>query len=137
MVWILIRVGLFLVVTFICMFLAKGLMRKIFKIEGGNADSRSDNYITGLHRKIDKTFKDYSIVILFIILVVSVVYVDESYYWFILAVFMSTFLRMVIRAFFEWKYSKYPKQSILTLTEMCILLLAVVVVLQTDLIFTQ
>ena len=39
-------------------------------------------------------------------------------------------LDYMIRAFFEWKYTQYPKQAILTLTELCLILLAIIIVIE-------
>ena len=134
MVWI-IRFVLIFVVTYFFMFIAKSLMRRVFNIEKESEGSPSQNYVKQRHQKVDKKFKDYSVVILFIILIVNLVYFAKSHYLFIIAVFIFTFIRMLIKAFFERKYSKHPKQSILTLTEMFVLLLVLIIILKFNLLY--
>ncbi|QUW22680.1 DUF4181 domain-containing protein [Sporosarcina sp. Marseille-Q4063] len=65
----------------------------------------------------------------------DLVYFPESYNLFIVTVLVFTFIRMLIRAFFEWKYSKYLKQFILTLTETFILLAALIVFAKFNLLY--
>jgi len=135
MIWSFLRVALIFVVIFILMSTAKSLVRRIFNIENVSEDSPSRNYVKQLHQEVDKPFINYSLVILFVVLVVDLVYFPESYNLFIVTVLVFTFIRMLIRAFFEWKYSKYPKQFILTLTEIFILLAAVIVVAKFNLLY--
>ncbi len=125
MIWM--KFVLMIVAVFIVMFTAKALMRQIFNIERINEDAFA-RYVDEKHRLIDKRIREYTMVFLFIALIITVVYVEESVYWFMLIVVMTTSLRMSVRAFFEWKYSKYPKQAILTLTEIGVLFIAVVVI---------
>ena len=53
-------------------------------------------------------------------------------------IFIATIVLMVldylVRAFFEWKYTQYPKQSILTLTEMFLILIAIIIVIELKLL---
>ncbi len=133
MVWI--KFGLIIAVIFICIFIAKILVRKIFNIEKAKKEFFTYNYINELHRKVDKSYRLFSTVILFIAIIVIFTYFERFYYLVFVAVFISIFLEFLMRAFFEWKYSKYPKESILTLTELFIFLLATILVLQFDLLF--
>ncbi|QUW22684.1 DUF4181 domain-containing protein [Sporosarcina sp. Marseille-Q4063] len=135
MIWFFLRIALIFVVIFILMSTAKSLARRIFNIEKVSEDSPSRNYVKQLHQEVDKPFINYSLVILFVVLVVDLVYFPESYNLFIVTVLVFTFIRMLIRAFFEWKYSKYPKQFFLTLTEIVILLAAVIVVAKFNLLY--
>ncbi|MGB3261455.1 MAG: DUF4181 domain-containing protein [Paenisporosarcina sp.] len=43
-------------------------------------------------------------------------------------------LDYIVKAFFEWKYTQYPKQSILTLTEMFLILIAILIVFELKLL---
>lgn len=130
---ILIKFALIVVVIFIAMYIAKAIIRKVFHIEKPNQES-SYEYVNPLHKQVNRTYRNFAVVILFLILIVNVVYFDESYYLFIGAMFISTLIQMAIRAFFEWKHSNYPKQSILTLTEMFVFIVAVVIILQFNLL---
>lgn len=135
MIWFLLRFALIFIVTFVSINIAKYLMRRIFNIAKVSEDDPSRNYVKQLHRKVDKPFRDYALVILFLVLVVNLVYFPESYHLSILAVVIFTFIRMTIQAFFEWKYAKYSRQFILTLTEIFILLVVVVIVAKFNLLY--
>lgn len=135
MIWSLMKIILVIAAMYACMFIAKALMRKVFNIKRVNGETTANNHVNQSHREIDRMYQDYAKVVLFIILIVAIVYFDNPFNLILIAFSLSTFIRMLIRAFFEWKYSTYPKQSILTLTEMSILLIAVLVILQFDLFY--
>ncbi|WP_153723166.1 DUF4181 domain-containing protein [Sporosarcina cascadiensis] len=134
MVWIWMKAGLVAALTFLGMFIAQTLMRKIFDIERRYEDASSDNHINQSYRKIDKILRDYSIVIVFIVLVAGIVYFEESFNLVLIVAFILVSVRMLVKAFFEWKYSAYPKQAILTLSEMAVLFIMVIMILQTNFI---
>lgn len=135
MIWFFLRLALIFIVTFALIYIAKSLIRRMFNITIVSEDDPSRNYVKQLHREVDTPFRDYSLVILCLVLVVNLVYFPESYNLFIITVLIFTFIRMMIRAFFEWKYSKSPKQFILTLTEIFILLVVVIVVAKFNLLY--
>ncbi|MDW0109741.1 DUF4181 domain-containing protein [Sporosarcina aquimarina] len=135
MIWFFLRVVLIFVVTFALMYIAKSLIRRVFKIPKISEDDPSHNYVKQLHREVDKPFISFSTVILFLVLIVDLVYFTDSGSLFIFTVLIFTFIRMMIRVFFEWKYSKYPKQYILSLTEVFILLTVVFLVVKYNLLY--
>mgnify|MGYP002508185795 CR=1 FL=1 len=135
MVGIFLRLVLIFIITFVFMYIAKYMMRKMFNISQVSDDDPSRNYVEQRHREVDKPFKDYSFVILFVVLVINLVYFPESNRLLVIAVLLFIFLRMMIKAFFEWKYFEYPKQFILTLTEAIILIVVVVIVVKFDLLY--
>lgn len=135
MIWYFLMLALIFMVTFVLINLARSLIRKICKIEKVSEDDPSQNYVEQRHREVDKPFKDYGLVILFIILVVDLIYFAESNNIFISAVLTFAFIRMIIKAFFEWKYAKYQRQFILTLTDIVILLAVVIVVVKFNLLY--
>lgn len=135
MIWFFLRFALIFIVTFDLMYIGKSLMRRMFNIPKVSEDDPSRNYVKQLHLEVDKPFRDYSFVFLFLFLVVNLVYFPESYYLIIITVIIFAFVRMTIKVFFEWKYSKYPKQFILTLTEIFILLVVVIVVAKFTLLY--
>jgi predicted PurR-regulated permease PerM len=57
-------------------------------------------------------------------------YYPDLIYLFLFAVVAFMVLDYLVRAFFEWKYTQYPKQAILTLTEMGLILLAIIIVVE-------
>lgn len=133
MIWI--KFALIVVVTLCCIFLTKAILRKVFHIERLKKERFSNHYVNDLHRKVDKVFRLVSTIVLFSTFIVTLIYFEESYYVIFIAILLSTLLESCIKAFFEWKYSKSPKQSILTLAEGAILLAAVIIVVQFDLLF--
>lgn len=135
MIWFFLRLALIFIVTFALIYIAKSVMRRMFNIQKVSEDDPSRNYVKQLHREVDKPFRDYSLVVLFLVLVIDLVYFSESFNLIIITVLIFTFIRMMIRAFFEWKYFKYPKQFILTLTEIFILLVVVIVVAKFNLLY--
>lgn len=135
MTWYFLMLALIFIVTFVLINLARSLIRKICKIEKVSEDDSSQNYVEQRHREVDKPFRDYSLVILFVILVVNLIYFPESYNLIMISVLTFAFIRMMIKAFFEWKYAKYPRQFILTLTDIVILLAVVIVVVKFNLLY--
>jgi len=135
MIWFFLKLALIFIVTYALMYIAKSFMRRMFYIPNVSEDDPSRNYVKQLHWEVDKPFRDYSLVILFLVLVVDFVYLSESNNLFIVTVIIFAFVRMMIRAFLEWKYSKIPKQFILTLTEIFVLLVIVIVVAKFNLFY--
>ena len=125
MLWI--KFALIVGIVFVCIFIAKLLFRKIFKIK---KEFFSHNHINELHKKVDKGLKLFSTVTMGLLLGVMWFYFEVFSYLFFIAIIFFAVLDYLVRAFFEWKYTQYPKQSILTLTEMFLILIAAVVVFQ-------
>jgi len=57
-------------------------------------------------------------------------YFEEFNYLILIAVIIFAVLDCLVRTFFEWRYTQYPKQSLLTLTEMLLILIAIKIVCQ-------
>lgn len=133
MIWM--KFAFIVAVTLICIFFAKILLRKVFKIERLKKERFTNHYVNDLHRKVDKVFRLVSTIILLSTFVVTILYFEESYQIIFIAFLIFILVESLIKAFFEWKYSKSPKQSILTVAEGAILLLAAIIVLQFDLLF--
>ena len=127
MFWI--KFGLIVVLVFVCILIAKLLLRKLFKIKKVKKEFFSYNYINELHRKVDMGLKLFSTVTTILLLSVWF-YFEEFIYLILIAVIIFAVLDYLVRAFFEWRYTQYPKQSILTLTEMFLILLAIIIVYQ-------
>lgn len=128
MLWI--KFALIVGIVFVCIFSAKLLFRKIFKIKKVKKEFFSHNHINELHKKVDKGLKLFSTVTMGLLLGVMWFYFEVFSYLFFIAIIFFAVLDYLVRAFFEWKYTQYPKQSILTLTEMFLILIAAVVVFQ-------
>ncbi|MFA1821802.1 DUF4181 domain-containing protein [Virgibacillus oceani] len=76
----------------------------------------SYNHINGLHRKVDWGLRSISMIILLFFLGYIISNSNISIYLIVIVVVLLTVCDYIVRAFFEWKYSEEPKQSILTIT---------------------
>lgn len=125
-----IEYGLIVVVVFVCISIAKLFLRKLFKIEKVKKEFFSYNHINELHRKVDKGLRLFYMVTLILLLSVMWFYFEELNYLILIGVIGFMVLDYLVRAFFEWKYTQHPKQSILTLTELFLIILAIKIVVQ-------
>ena len=134
MILFMVKLVVLFIVTFALMHMAKFFMRKIFHLPTIREDDPSRNYVRQRHELVDKPFRDYAYVILFILLIVNLMYFPASNQLLPAAVLLLLFLRMSIKAFFEWKYFKYPKQYLLTITEIVVLFIVIMTVMKFDLL---
>lgn len=110
-------------------------LRKTFNIEKEEKAFFSYNYINDFHKKIDWAIRITSIITL-IITFYLIIYQDYSLNLFLIALVIFTGIDYAVRAFFEWRYTQNPKQSILTISEMFILVIALIIIIQFDLLNT-
>ncbi|MCR8848092.1 DUF4181 domain-containing protein [Rossellomorea sp. SC111] len=109
------------------------ILRKTFKIEKVKKEFFSNHYINELHRKVDKWVRRTTGISLVILIFVQIE--NEAFdYLLILGMIFSAMLEYGVKAFFEYRYSEIPKQAILTLTELFLVLTAVVTVVQMGLL---
>lgn len=128
MFWI--KFGLIAIIVFVLISTVKLLLRNLLKIEKVKKEFFSFNHINELHRKIDKVLRTFSAITLVILTYVLLFYYEDLIYLILIAAIVFMVLDYMIRAFFEWQYTQYPKQSILTLTEMCLILIAIIIVIE-------
>lgn len=128
MFWL--RFGVIIVCVLAVNSLLKVLLRKLLKIEKVKKEVFSPNHINELHRKIDKGLRIFSTISLITISTVLLFYYEDLFYLVYFAIMAFAILDYMIRAFFEWKYTLYPKQSILTITEMLVIIAAIIIVVQ-------
>lgn len=123
-----IKLAIFVLVVFGVIALLKLILRKVLKIEKEKNSFFSYNHLNDLHRKIDWGIRIISVIT---IITTNILVVFENYpnYFLLLPIFLIG-LDYPIRAFFERKYSKNPKQYILTLSEGVLMLLAIVIFIQ-------
>lgn len=131
MFWL--TMGLVLAVLFALISLLKFSLRKLFKIEKEKKDLFSYNHINKLHQKVDWFVRGVSMLSLIAILYLTM-YKEYPVTLFLIALISLTILDYSVRAFFEWRYSDNPKQSILTISEMTVLVLVFVGIIQFDLL---
>lgn len=131
MISILLKYVLIFVMLYAARCLLKSLLRRIFTIQ---KDLYSTNYVQQRFNEVDTKVKNYSIIVLLVALVMDVAYFEESYF-FIITVFLYTFIRMAIKAYYERKYSKDPRQSILTFSDLFVLTIALIIILKYNLLY--
>jgi hypothetical protein len=127
MFWV--KFGLIAIIVFVLISTVKFLLRKIFKVEKVKRTFFSYNHINDSHRKVDKWVRTFTVISLIIFAILVINYKDLSYLYLIGVITLLT-VDYAIRAFFEMKYSKHPKQAILTLAEMFLMLIAILIVFQ-------
>lgn len=109
----------------------KTILRKTFKIEKKNKPLFSYNHINNMHRNIDWIIRITSTIALIFVLYL-IVYQNYSNYAFLITVLLFAVLEYLMTAFFEWKYSQHPKQSILTISDMVITIIIILTLIQLD-----
>jgi hypothetical protein len=128
MFWV--KFGLIAIIVFVLISIVKLLLRKLLKIEKVKKELFSYNHINELHRKIEKGLRIFSTIALILLSYVLLFYFEDLIYLVLIAVIVFMVLDYMVRAFFEWRYTQYPKQSILTLTEMFLVLIAIIIVIE-------
>lgn len=113
--------------------IVKLLLRKLFKIEKEKKPFFSYNHINELHKKIDWISRITSAIVL---IVTNTLIIIEGYSinLILIATTFYIVLDCTVRAFFECKYSKNPKEYILTISEGVLYLLAITIVIYFDLL---
>lgn len=132
MFWI--KFGLIAVFVFILNSIVKYLLRNLLKIKKVERAFFSFNHVNELHRKIDKGLRTFSTITLITLSYVLLFYYEDLIYLLFIAIIVFMILDYLLRAFFEWKYTKYPKQSILTLAEMLLILTIIIIVINFNLL---
>lgn len=132
MFWI--KLWLIVIIVFCLISIVKLLLRNLLKIDKVKKEFFSFNYINDLHRKIDKGLRTLSAITLITLTYVLLFYYEDLIYLIFIPVIVFMVLDYMVRAFFEWKYTQHPKQSILTLAEMCLILLAIIFVFEFQLL---
>ncbi|WP_343800104.1 DUF4181 domain-containing protein [Bacillus carboniphilus] len=111
----------------------KFVLRKTLNIKKNEKKFFSYNHINKLHKKIDLTFRTCSL-IAFIILFYYILNSEFSINYFFIALVIFTGIEYVVQAFFEWRYTDNPKHSILTLSEMVVIITTLIIIFQFDLL---
>jgi hypothetical protein len=120
-----IKFSIIVIIVFILISIVKLVLRKLFKIEKVKREWFSYNHINDLHGKIDKWIRITTTVNMIVFSWVLIFYSKDLLYLFLIGVVFFTVVDYGVRAFFEWKHSEYPKQAILTMAEMLILVTAI------------
>ncbi|MGD6846371.1 DUF4181 domain-containing protein [Rossellomorea aquimaris] len=127
MFWV--KFSLMAIIVFGLISIVKFLLRKIFRIEKVKRKLFSNNHINESHRNVDKWVRILTATTLMVLAILMLNYEDLTYLY-IIGFIISLALDYAVRVFFEWKSSEYPKQAILTLAEMFLVLSAVLIAFQ-------
>lgn len=128
MFWI--KFCLIVFIVFILNSCVKFLIRKVFHIKKVKRKVFSYNLINERHRKIDKWIRLISAITL-ISLSWFMIYDNKHFIFrYLIGVVMLAVLDYLVRAYFEWKHSEYPKQAVLTVVEMVMIVTAIFTVFQ-------
>lgn len=117
------------VITFV-----KFVIRKTLKIPKVKKAFFSYNHINDIHRKIDWAVRITALLIN-VFLIHHVMFEGFSINLFLILLALLFTSENFVRAFFEWKFSEDPKQSILSLAEGIIFITIVVVIIQFDVLY--
>ena len=131
MIWI--KIGLVILVLMLIISLIKAVLRKVFYIEKVKKSLFSYDYINQSHKKIDRVIRMISFIV-YIVILYLLVFKEYSVIILLATMILLTTMDYLVRAAFEWRYSENPKQAILTLSEMSVLVLALVLTIQFDLL---
>lgn len=114
--------------------LIKLLLRRAFKIPTVKKKAFSYNHINKAHRTADWVVRITGL-IGYIILMYQFMFHDFSLNLFLILMTILFTAQDFVRAYFEWKSSENPKESILTLAEGVILIGIVLLIIQFDVLY--
>ena len=112
--------------------IARMLVRKFFNIVRVNEETPEDYYSKRSQRKVDNILREYSSVLLVIVLVMAIVSFDGSFSLVLIAAYGLLAVRELVKAYLEWNYSDHPKQAIVTITDVVVFSGIVIAILQTN-----
>ncbi|WP_226683012.1 DUF4181 domain-containing protein [Sutcliffiella horikoshii] len=115
------------IIVFSIMYLAKWFLRKLFNIKKTKKKLFSYNHINKWHAKIDWGIRIVTVIVNFI-LIFLISYERISILSISLVLVLIIISDYLVRAFFEWRYTDNPKEAILTVSDMVILLVSVILV---------
>ena len=127
-VWIFI---LLFIIIFSIVVAVKYLLRKTFKIPKVKKKTFSYNHINKTHRNVDLSVRFITLAV-YVILIFQLFYHDFSINLFLFLMTLLFTSENFVRAFFEWKFSPNPKESILSLAEAVLIIIAMVTIIRFD-----
>jgi hypothetical protein len=123
----------FVVLVITIVWLMKFLLRKAFNIPKIKRKVFSYNHINKTHRNAEWILR-ITTVITYLILFFQLMYRDFSVNLFLLILTLLITGQNFLRAYFEWKSSYHPKESILSIGEGLVLIGIVLLIIQFDLL---
>ncbi|WJY27229.1 DUF4181 domain-containing protein [Sporosarcina trichiuri] len=129
----LIQTSIIILAAFGVMWLVRKLAAKVFRIEE-TADTAAEYYEERSRQRTDSLLRDYSLVVLVVAVVIAVAYFNESFPMILITAYVLLAIRMLVKAYLEWKRSSHPKRAIYTVTDTIVLLGLVITLLQTGIV---
>ncbi|WLR57217.1 DUF4181 domain-containing protein [Mesobacillus subterraneus] len=121
-----------LIISIIALLAAsKFVLRKLFNIKKVKKKIFSYNHINSTHRKVDWMVR-ITAATLYLIFMYQLYFHDFSVNLLLFIMTLIITSESFVRAYFEWKASPDPKQSILSLGEGVLLIIIVLVIIQFD-----
>ncbi|AQQ53293.1 DUF4181 domain-containing protein [Planococcus lenghuensis] len=127
------RLLIFTVLLFVMIGLVKAVLRKTLNIKKQEKEFFSYNYVSDSHKKVDRICR-YASVIIYVPLVYFAILGEISGKWLLVGPILVTAGDYTVRAFFEWKQSAYPKQAVLTVSELTIIVMGFLAIFQFDIL---
>lgn len=131
MFWL--KVGISIFILFIIISGLNFFLRKVFRIEKEKKSIFSYNHINDLHKKVDWSVRIGTMIASLVVLYL-VFYKEFPVTLYLVLLVLVIMADYLVRAIFEWKYSQNPKQAILTISEMALIVIALIVVFQFDIL---
>lgn len=125
---------LFFVAVFLVNTTIKFALKKWLKVEPRKKKYFSYNHLNETHRKVDWFMRGISL-IGGLSAVFYVIIGENSIVYMLVYVVAFVILNYSVEAYFEWKAAEHPKQSIFTLSEMVVWLVAIALVIQSSAFF--
>lgn len=128
----LLKLAIISLIFLLFIWLLQFTLSKAFNIEKRKSKF-SYNHVNKTHRRLDWLIRIMSMLCL-LYFVYLIFYRDSSITLFFIGLIIFTILSDSVRAYFEWKHSSHPKHSILTISEMLVLVIVLVACIRFDLL---
>lgn len=122
---------LLFIIIFSIVVAVKYLLRKTFKIPKVKKKAFSYNHINNTHRNVDLSVRFIALSV-YVILIFQLYYHDFSINLFLFLMTLLFISENFVRAFFEWKFSPNPKESILSIAEAVLIIIAMLTIIRFD-----
>lgn len=133
MFWV--KIGIFIFILYLLISSLKFFLRKVLKIEKEKKSIFSYNHINDLHKNIDWSIRIGTMLVSIVIIYLAI-FKDFPVTLYLILLILLTMAEYSVRAIFEWKYSQIPKQAVLTISEMSLIIIALIIIFQFNFFIT-
>lgn len=110
------------------------ILRKTLKIEQRKGAFFSYNHVNITHKKLGWGLRVISLIVLFALFYYLQNVPSPSFYLFAAVVVVLGAIDILITAFFQWRYSQNPKESVVLMSDLFIMIATLFIVIQFDLL---